>query len=99
MPKEDIELSIVFANKTEKDIVLRKELEELQPRVKVTFALDNPPENWGGLKGFVTEEALKSLCPLNDPNTLYVHCGPKGMNTSIKQLFEKKYPESKLFKF
>lgn len=54
MPDEKIDLILLFANKTEEDIVLRKELESLQPRVKVHFILDNPPEDWKGWSGYIT---------------------------------------------
>lgn len=42
---------------------------------------------------------LESICPLNDPETVYIHCGPGGMNAAIRQIFEKYYPESILFKY
>lgn len=43
MNDEKIEMIILVANKSEEDIVLRKEMEEWQPRVKVHFILDTPP--------------------------------------------------------
>lgn len=54
MKDENVELILLFANKEEKDIVLRKELEGLQPRAKVHFILDKGDENWTGLRGFAT---------------------------------------------
>ena len=43
MENEDIEMVLLSAHKKEEDIVLRKELEEMEPRVKVHFILDSPP--------------------------------------------------------
>ena len=54
MPDEKIELIFLFANKTEEDIVLRKELEDKSDRIKLHYILDNPPEGWKGFKGYVT---------------------------------------------
>lgn len=99
MPSENIELVLLFANKTEQDIVLRKELEALQPRLKLHYILDKAPEGWKGLTGYLNENLLSSVCPLNDPDTLYVYCGPFPMNSIIKDTFNSKYPKSTLFKF
>jgi NAD(P)H-flavin reductase len=43
MNDEKIEMIVLVANKSEEDIVLRKEMEEWQPHVKVHFILDTPP--------------------------------------------------------
>lgn len=55
MKDQDVELILLFANKEEKDIALRKELEELQPRLKLHFLLDKGDENWKGLTGYATK--------------------------------------------
>jgi NAD(P)H-flavin reductase len=46
MPDETIELVLIFANKMEEDIVLRQELEALQPRLKLHYILEQPPASW-----------------------------------------------------
>ena len=46
MKAETIELNLLFANKTEQDIVLRKELEAMKPRIKLHYILDQPPQEW-----------------------------------------------------
>ena len=58
---------LLFGNKTEQDILLRRELELLQPRLKLHFILDQPPPGWQGLSGLITEQALLQVCPLDDP--------------------------------
>jgi cytochrome-b5 reductase len=93
------ELILLFGNKTEEDIVLRKELEALSNRVRLLYILDTPPQGWPFYKGFVNHELLKEICPLDDPNTLYIHCGPAPMNKFLRELFAKEYPQSTLFKF
>jgi cytochrome-b5 reductase len=99
MKEEVIELILLFANKAEDDIVLRKELESHSNRIRLHYILDQPPAHWPHLKGHITPEVLTSICPLDDPETLYVHCGPFGMNKLIRDLFQHSYPKSLLFKF
>ena len=99
MADETIELILLFANKTVEDIVLRKEMEELQPRLKIFYILDTPPEGWKGFAGYATKEVLESICPLDDPETLYCHCGPGAMNGMIRQIFADHYPNSTIFKY
>uniref|UniRef100_A0A8C2RPW1 FAD-binding FR-type domain-containing protein n=1 Tax=Capra hircus TaxID=9925 RepID=A0A8C2RPW1_CAPHI len=47
-PEDPTQCSLLFANQTEKDIILREDLEELQARhpnrFKLWFTLDHPPE-------------------------------------------------------
>ena len=87
MPDEKIELIILFANKTEEDIVLRKDLEARSDRIKLHYILSNPHEGWKGYKGHLTHEILKEICPLDDPETIYIHCGPFPLNLSVRTLF------------
>lgn len=42
---------------------------------------------------------MESVCPLNDPDTIYIHCGPPGMNQMIREVFAKYYPQSITFKY
>ena len=99
MHDENIELVLLYANKTEEDIVLRKELEGLANRLKLHYILDNPPEGWNHYKGYITLEILKEICPLDDPATIYIHVGPAPMNKMIRHLFGEYYPKSVIFKF
>lgn len=99
MPNEDIELILLFANKTEEDIVLRKELEALQPRLKLHYIVDTAPQGWTGFTGFATKDVLEKICPLDDPDTMYIHCGPGPMNAMIREMFTTHYPESHIFKY
>ena len=99
MKEENIELIFLFSNSTEEDIVLKKRLEDKSDRIKIHYALSKPKEGWTGLKGRISHDMLKSLCPLNDPETVYMFCGPKPFNKFIFGLFDEYYPNSTLFKF
>jgi cytochrome-b5 reductase len=96
-------LSLLFANVTEADILLRKELEELRESrslTAVTYTLDKPDDVWTGARGFVTPELIKTHLPAPHPNTLILLCGPKPMVDMMeKHLLGLGYSENMYFKY
>ncbi|KAJ4987693.1 NADH-cytochrome b5 reductase 1-like protein 2 [Stagonosporopsis vannaccii] len=85
------EVSLILANRSEDDILLRKELESFARRYpknfKLWYMLDSPPENWAYGSGFVTADVMKEKLPAPAPDTKIMLCGPPGMvNASKKAL-------------
>ncbi|XP_078297442.1 NADH-cytochrome b5 reductase 1 [Panthera onca] len=82
-PEDPTQCSLLFANQTEKDIILREELEELQARYpsrfKLWFTLDHPPEDWAYSKGFVTADMIQEHLPAPGDGVLLLLCGPPPM--------------------
>lgn len=80
-PGDKTQMSLIFANQTESDILLRKELDECakDPRFKVWYTLDKAPENWKYSVGFVDEAMIKEHLPAAGPNTQILMCGPPPM--------------------
>ncbi|KFP11055.1 NADH-cytochrome b5 reductase 3, partial [Egretta garzetta] len=74
---------LLFANQTEKDILLRFELEEIQVqnpgRFKCWYTLDRAPENWDYSQGFVNEEMIRDHLPPPQNDVLILMCGPPPM--------------------
>uniref|UniRef100_A0A4W3JDY0 NADH-cytochrome b5 reductase n=1 Tax=Callorhinchus milii TaxID=7868 RepID=A0A4W3JDY0_CALMI len=74
---------LLFANQTEKDILLRDELEELQAqhpdRFKLWYTVDKAPEGWDFSEGFVNSDMMKENLPAPGDNTLVLMCGPPPM--------------------
>ncbi|NXP75536.1 NB5R3 reductase, partial [Ramphastos sulfuratus] len=74
---------LLFANQTEKDILLRSELEELQVqhsrRFKCWYTLDRAPENWDYSQGFVNQEMIRDHLPPPQDDVLILMCGPPPM--------------------
>ena len=73
-------LRVVDANKTEKDILLRQELEDFQAKsggqLEVTHVLSEPDDSWKGLRGFVTKEIFeKHLFEPSESSVVFL-CGP-----------------------
>ena len=80
--------SLLFANKTADDILVREELEEFAKefpeRFKLHYTLDDPPANWKGSKGFVDKEMIeKNVLGENMKgkidSTQILMCGPPAM--------------------
>ncbi|KAE8281286.1 NADH-cytochrome b5 reductase 3 [Larimichthys crocea] len=59
-PQDETVCHLLFANQTEKDILLRPELEEIQvsnpDRFKLWFTVDRAPEDWEYSQGFINED-------------------------------------------
>lgn len=101
-PRDTTEVSLIYANRTEGDILLREELEKFARRyplnLKVHYLLDNPPENWTYGVGFVTKDLMAEKFP--DPQaegSKVMLCGPPGMvNAAKKGLVDLGYEKAAL---
>lgn len=86
--RHDVVLSLVYANKSENDIILRQEFEEYDrdfPNFHVLFALDQPPLDWPGHAGHIDSDLLtKHLPPPNTESLLFL-CGPPMMEFKIRE--------------
>ncbi|XP_070828562.1 NADH-cytochrome b5 reductase 2 [Chaetodon trifascialis] len=82
-PTDNTKCSLIFANQTEKDILLREELEEAKKnhpdKIKLWFTLDKPPQDWSYGSGFVTHDMIKDHLPASSSDVLIVLCGPPPM--------------------
>jgi len=81
-PHDPVLLSLVYANRTEGDILLRKEIDALAAahpaRIKVLYVLSKPPAKWSGESGHVSAELIADNCFLGGPGVLGLVCGPQG---------------------
>jgi len=82
-PEDKTCLSLLFANQTEEDILLKAELEELAEqypeRFHLWYTIDRPTEGWKYSSGFINAEMIeKALFPPAEDN-LVLMCGPPPM--------------------
>ena len=60
---ENTKISLLFANQTEQDILLRDEIEnfkkEYPTRFSFMYTIDRPDENWQYQKGFINQGSTK----------------------------------------
>ncbi|XP_053418490.1 NADH-cytochrome b5 reductase 2 isoform X2 [Nycticebus coucang] len=79
-PKDMTKMSLIFANQTEEDILVRKELEETarihSEQFHLWYTLDRPPVGWKYSSGFVTADMIKEHLPPPGKSTLILVCGP-----------------------
>lgn len=87
-PEDKTKVTLVFANVTEQDILLKKEWEELEnkypQRFRAFYVLDKAPKEWRGSTGYITKELLKTVLPEpKEENIKIFVCGPPGMYKAI----------------
>lgn len=83
------EVSLIYANRSEEDILLRKELESFARRYpenfKLYYLLDNAPAGWKYGTGYVTQELMAEKFPAAGPDSKVMLCGPPGMVGAAKK--------------
>jgi cytochrome-b5 reductase len=90
-------ISLLFANQTEGDILLRDELDKAAERhgesgkFKVHYTVDKKPnEAWRYSEGFITAEMIKEHMPPPGKDTQILLCGPPPMiKFAVMPAFEK----------
>lgn len=77
------EISMIYANQSEDDILCRDMLDELAAkhpdRLKVWYTVDRPPAKWKYSTGFITDIMIKERLPPPGPDTMVLMCGPPPM--------------------
>uniref|UniRef100_A0A672QIF2 Cytochrome b5 reductase 1 n=2 Tax=Sinocyclocheilus grahami TaxID=75366 RepID=A0A672QIF2_SINGR len=75
--------SLLFANQTEKDILLKDDLEEIQARhpdrFKLWFTVDQAPADWEYSQGFINAEMIQEHLPPPSDDSMILMCGPPPM--------------------
>ncbi|XP_076804022.1 NADH-cytochrome b5 reductase 3-like isoform X1 [Clavelina lepadiformis] len=82
-PADKTQLWLLFANQTDEDILVRKELEECAEaypnQFKLWYTLDRPPKDWQYSTGFISEEMIREHLPPPSTDCLVLMCGPPPM--------------------
>mmetsp|Transcript_87660 Transcript_87660/g.237641 ORF Transcript_87660/g.237641 Transcript_87660/m.237641 type:complete len:318 (+) Transcript_87660:41-994(+) len=82
-PQDTCCFSLIYANKTEDDILCRDILDELaktsRGRFSLFYTLDFPPAGWQGQTGFITAAMIQECLPAPSDDTLVLMCGPPPM--------------------
>jgi cytochrome-b5 reductase len=83
----DAELFVIFANKTEADIIRRHEWEQYlrdYPNFHCHHVLEQPPAGWTQGTGRVTPDVLRRHLPPPGPGTCVFLCGPPPMVDALE---------------
>ncbi|MBN3305333.1 NB5R2 reductase, partial [Amia calva] len=82
-PKDNTKCYLIFANQTEKDILLRRELEDVANchpgQFELWYSLDMAPQDWKYSTGFINSDMIKDHLPPPASDVLIVMCGPPPM--------------------
>ena len=83
---------LVFGNRCWDDVLFREEIEGLRARLRldVTFVLQEPPAEWTGLKGMLTEPVLRAAIPPEALSSVFFLCGPKPMSDSVQRALRRR---------
>lgn len=85
-------VTLIYANKSENDIIFRSKLDELQSqfggRIKVIHSLDEASASWTGLSGLLTKMSILSMVQdIMNVDTLsksFWICGPGGFMEEVQ---------------
>lgn len=89
-PRDDTNMTFLYANSSEEDILLRDELEALardhSDQFQLHHILSSPSENWSGKKGRIDKHLIEEClpAPAGDDSKVLL-CGPDGMMEAMKQ--------------
>ena len=96
---EDFNLVLLFGSRDEKNILFKKELDEIAaacPKFKVVHVLSNE-EKEGYEHGFITAELIKKYAPADEEYSVYL-CGPEAMYRFLKPEIAKLGLPERLFR-
>jgi ring-1,2-phenylacetyl-CoA epoxidase subunit PaaE len=86
---------LVYANRDTDSIIFNNELEALaadHEAFTLVHSLDNPPEEWSGLKGYLNKDVIESLLERelgsSKANATYYICGPAPMMDVVTESLE-----------
>ncbi|GAB0146587.1 NADH-cytochrome b5 reductase [Epichloe bromicola] len=87
-PNDKTKVTLVFGNVSEEDILLRRELADLEntypQRFRAFYVLDKAPKGWSGGSGFISKDLLKTVLPEPKEENIKVFiCGPPGLMKAI----------------
>ncbi|KAF6164581.1 hypothetical protein GIB67_025407 [Kingdonia uniflora] len=85
-PDDKTQVSLIYANVSPDDILLKEKLDILStshPNLKIFYTVDNPSKNWRGGAGFISKDMVVKGLPDPSEDTRILVCGPPGMMNHI----------------
>jgi predicted ferric reductase len=84
-------LRLIYGNRRWDDVVFREGIERLGARLdlSVVHVLQEPPVDWLGLTGMLSEEVVRAALPASLNDVIFFVCGPKPMSDSVQRTLHK----------
>ncbi|KAK0664557.1 nitrate reductase [NADH] [Cercophora samala] len=83
LPHDRTKARVIDANRTERDILLKDELDKFQAeskhQIEIMHVLSHPSKDWTGKMGYVTPEIIREGLFPPDDNSVVFLCGPPGL--------------------
>ncbi|CAI9100190.1 OLC1v1037132C1 [Oldenlandia corymbosa var. corymbosa] len=98
-PDDNTKVSLIYANVSPDDILLKKKLDVLaasHPNVTVYYTVDNPTNDWVGGKGYISKDMVVKGLPAPGDDTLILVCGPPGMMELVSGNKAKDYSQGEV---
>jgi predicted ferric reductase len=82
---------LVYGNRDWENVVFRDEIAALGTRLElqVMHVLQQPPADWTGLSGVLSEEVVRAALPAALNDLIFFVCGPKPMADSVQRTLRK----------
>ncbi|XP_052200080.1 NADH-cytochrome b5 reductase-like protein [Diospyros lotus] len=84
--EDNTQLSLLYANISPDDILLKQKLDMLEashPNLKIFYTVDSPSKDWKGGSGYISKDMIVKGLPGPSDDTLILVCGPPGMMNHI----------------
>ena len=97
----ETKISLLYSNHSERDIIFRKDFEEMQERnksLKVIFTVSEPSENWNGQTGRINSEMIKREIPDYIERLFYTSGPPAMVDTMVNLLKDLGVPKKQIKK-
>lgn len=112
-PKDNTKISLIYANSTVDDILMKDHLDEMErqypTRFRVWYTVSQDPKNsgnpmfsfeWKYSVGRITKLMLSKRLPQASSSSIVMQCGPKSMMESVNRfLHEMGYPEERIIEY
>lgn len=86
-PEDKTELTLVFANNSEEDILMKDTLDDIAKKhsnFKVIYVVSQPKSStYSGYRGFVNADLVKKYMPSPSADSMVFVCGPPPMMKAI----------------
>lgn len=87
--EKDCEFYLIYSNHTEKDILMKKELEEISKTINLKIVYITTKT-----EGRISLKHFENIIPQKDKDAMVLHCGPRGFCDSVIKIMKEidQYP-------
>jgi predicted ferric reductase len=90
--QDERRLRLIYGNWRWSGVLFREDLELLRPLldIEIIYVLQDPPPEWGGLEGVLSEPVMAKALPDAALSAVFFLCGPKPMSDSVHRTLRRR---------